>query len=464
MSKNRISRRDFLAATTTTAAFAVTGCATNTARVVPGKISPNEKLNVAAIGAGGKGQSDILGTSAENIVALCDADWREGASAHETMYRAKKGGHNPRQYTDYRKMLEEMPEIDAVNVSTPDHTHAPAAYMAMKLGKHVYVQKPLTHTVAEARLLRDTAREMKVVTQMGNQGHCGDGVRELCEMVWAGAIGDITESHTWTNRPVWPQGFTKPLKKEDIPEGLDWDVWIGTAPMRDFNGGYAPFKWRGWWDYGCGALGDMACHIMDPVYWALQLYKAKTFTVELVSQDGYFYPQSFPHKSVIKYTFPKRGKMPAVEVYWHDGVKDAPVRPEGVPADEKLGDGDNGSLFIGSKGFLTTGCYGGNSRLAPASLMKDYTKPTPYLERVPGENPHTNWTNAIKNGVQAASNFDYAAPFSEMVVFGNIVLATGRPLEYDRTKMLITNDKMANAMLSKEYRKGWELPVRKPSV
>jgi len=316
--------------------------------------------------------------------------------------------------------------------------------------------------VAEARLLRDTAREMGVITQMGNQGHCGDGVREMCEMVWAGAIGDITEAHIWTNRPIWPQGLEKPLPKQDIPEGLDWDIWTGPAPMRDFNGAYAPFKWRGWWDYGCGALGDMACHIMDPAYWSLKLYEAKTFTVSLVSQEGYFWPQSFPNSSVIKYSFPKRGSMPAVDVYWHDGVKDAPVRPQGVPADEKLGDGDNGSLFIGTGGCLTTGCYGDDTRFAPRSAGQDYTKPAPTLERVPDENPYKQWAACIKEGRQAASNFDYAAPFTEVVLFGNLVLATGRPLEYDRKKMLVTNDKAANYLLTKEYRAGWELPV--PSV
>jgi len=227
MKKASLTRRAFLAASTTTVAASAIA-APNDAKVVPGKISPNEKLNIAAIGAGGKGMSDIMSCHrhGENIVALCDPDWNR---AGEAFYKLK----DAKQFKDYREMLEKMPEIDACTVSTPDHTHAPAAYQAMKLGKHVYVQKPLTHTVAEARLLTNTAREMGVATQMGNQGHCGDGVRDMCEMVWDGAIGQVKEAHVWTNRPVWPQGIDKPLDKEAVPETMDWELWIGTAPMRD---------------------------------------------------------------------------------------------------------------------------------------------------------------------------------------------------------------------------------------
>ena len=260
MSNSTRTRRAFLATTTTT--VALTGCATkmNTARVVPGVVSPMEKINVAGIGVGGMGRGDINGCTRENVVALCDVDWDR---AGESFYKIPKA----KQYKDYRVMLEEMgSEIDAVTVSTPDHTHAPAAYMAMKMGKHVRVQKPLTHTIKEARLLADTAKEMGVITQMGNQGHSGDGVRDLCEMLWSGAIGEVREAHAWTNRPVWPQGIDHRLKKQETPETMDWDLWLGTAPVVDYNGGYAPFAWRGWWDYGCGAIGDMAFHIMDPVF------------------------------------------------------------------------------------------------------------------------------------------------------------------------------------------------------
>ena len=452
MSKNELTRRAFLAAATTTAAVAVTGCATktNTACVVPGKLSPNEKMNIAGIGVGGMGSGDVNGCTSENIVALCDVDWKK---AEETFYKLP----NAKKYKDYRKMLDEMgDQIDACTVSTPDHTHAPAAYMAMKLGKHVRVQKPLTHTIAEARLLANTARECGVVTAMGNQGHSGDGVRAMCEMVWAGAIGEVKEAHVWTNRPIWPQGISEPLKERKVPETMDWDLWIGTAPMRPYNPGYAPFKWRGWWDFGCGAIGDMACHIMDPTFWALKLIDADHYSVEVITQEG-MNPQTAPNKSIIKYQFPARADMGPVDVYWYDGEL-LPPRPEGVPAEEQLGDGDNGSYFVGTDGYMTSGCYGGESRLLPASRMADYKRPDPTIPRVPGENPYLNWIAACKTGGQAMSHFDYAGPLTEVANMGNVALFAGEKIEFDVKSMQITNVKGANKYLTKKYRKGWELP------
>jgi len=454
MKNNTMTRRAFLAATTTTATAALAGCATktNTAQVVPGKVSPNEKLNIAGIGVGGKGKDDIFSCRRENIVALCDVDWDQ---AGEAFYRLP----NAKQYKDYRKMLDEMgDQIDACTISTPDHTHAPAAYTAMKLGKHVYVQKPLTHTIAEARLLEKVARETGVATQMGNQGHCGDGVRELCEMIWAGAIGEVKEAHIWTNRPIWPQGIPNPLPEEPVPATMDWDVWIGAAPMRAYNKGYAPFKWRGWWDFGCGAIGDMACHIMDPAFWSLKLIEADHFSVEVLEQEG-LNSQTAPLKSIIKFQFPARAGMPPVDVYWYDGGL-LPKRPEGIPEDELLGEGDNGSLFIGSKGFMTTGCYGDDSRLVPAALMKDYQRPAPAIPRITGENPYRNWIDACKGGEPACSNFSYAAPLTVVANMGNVALRAGKRLEFDVKSAKFTNDSAANNLLTKEYRKGWDfLPV-----
>ncbi|MBI2425050.1 MAG: Gfo/Idh/MocA family oxidoreductase [Candidatus Hydrogenedentes bacterium] len=453
MSDMKLTRRAFLAATTTTAMLTAAGCATktNTAKVVPGKVSPNQKLNIAAIGAGGKGWSDINGCSkTENIVALCDPDAKNAAEAFFKIKDAK-------QYSDYRVMLEEMKDIDACTISTPDHTHAPAAYMAMKLGKHVYVQKPLTHTVAEARLLRDTAREMKVITQMGNQGRSGDGARELCEFIWSGALGDVTDVHTWTNRPIWPQGIPAALPEQAIPDTMKWDTWIGTAPVRPFNEKYAPFNWRGWWDFGCGALGDMACHIMDPAFWALKLADADYFEVELVQQDGKN-DQTAPNSSIIKYTFPARADMGPVTLTWYDG-KILPKHPEGVPADQKIGDGENGSLFYGTKAIGTSGTYGGESRLLPDGLMKDFKRPAPSIERVPGEDHYVDWLDAIKgNKAAACSNFDVAGPFTEMVDFGNVALRTGEKVKYDFKTGKIMNANIPQSILTKEYRKGWELP------
>ncbi len=453
MSNSRLSRRAFLAATTTTAALAMTASSkirVNAARVVPKKFSPNDKLNIAAIGAGGKGLEDIMSCSkaGENVVALCDvSSERAGEAVHNFP--------NAKQYKDFRKMLEEMPEIDAVTISTPDHTHAPAAFMAMNLGKHVYVQKPLTHTVAEARLLTNLAKETGVVTQMGNQGNSGNGVRELCEMIWSGAIGDVTKVHTWSNRPIWPQGIAAPLAEEPVPATMDWDLWISAAPMRPYNAAYAPFKWRGWWDFGCGALGDMACHIMDPAYRALKLNEAEYFTVESI-QDG-MTEQSPPISSVIKYSFPARAGMPPVELFWYDG-KTLPPRPEGLPDEEQIGGGGNGSLFIGTGGVLTTGTYGNETRLLPAAKMAEYKRPEPTIPRITDENHYKNWIDGIKGGPKPGSSFDYSGPFTEMVNFGNLSIRTGKKLDWDNVKGKVTNDKKAAELITKEYRKGWELP------
>lgn len=451
MSKDGLTRRAFLAATTTTAAAVMGYARANDARVVPRKISPNEKINVAGVGVGGKGMGDISSCRHENIVALCDPD-RERAA--EAFYRYP----NAKQYADYRKMFDEMgDDIDACTISTPDHSHAPAAYIAMNMGIHLYVQKPLTHTIAEARLLSNLARETGVITQMGNQGHCHNGVRELCEMIWSGAIGDVTEAHIWTNRPIWPQGITEMLPEEPIPDHLDYDLWIGPAPMRPYNKGYVPWNWRAWWDFGCGAIGDMACHIMDPAFWSLKLIEAKSYTVQVVEQEG-MNPQTGPLSSIIRFEFPARGAMPPVTAYWYDGPNE-PARPEGVPADQKLGDGNNGSMFIGTDGILTAGEYGGEPRLLPDEKMADYTKPDPIIPRIPRENPYRNWLDCIRSGEQPASNFSYAGPLTEVANMGNVALHSGdKKLEIDVENMRVANDPDANVLLTKEYRAGWELP------
>lgn len=464
MKPSGITRRAFLAATTTTAVLSASAQdKPNTAQVVPGKKSPNEKLNIAAIGAGGKGSSDIgacydLG---ENIVALCDVDWNRAAKTVNGMPNAKR-------YNDYRNMLEKE-NIDALTISTPDHTHAPAAYMAMKMGKHVYVQKPLTHTVAEARLLKNTAKETGVMSQMGNQGHCGDGVRNLCEMIWDGAIGQVKEVHVWTTRPVWAnQGMADPMPPQTTPELLDWDRWIGTAPWRPYNKGMVPHDWRAWQDFGAGALGDMACHIMDPTYWALKLVEAPNFSVEMVMERG-SNSQTFPITTTVKYSFPARGKMGPVDVFWYDGhwkddatgqeVYNRPKRPEGVAEDVVLGDnGENGSFFVGEKGILTTGEYGGDSRFVLGDNMKDYKQPAPTIERIPDESPYVDWIRGCKTGKLPCSNFDYSGPFTEMVQFGNLVVKSGKKLEWDNLKGVVTNVPNAAEIVSKPYRKGWELP------
>ncbi len=468
MKRKDMTRRAFLA--TTTLAASQTGCAAahtrvavNDARVVPGRESPNERLNVAAIGAGGQGFGDIMSCRSENIVALCDVDWDRTQRTFNELPDAKV-------YRDFRNMLEEMPEIDAVTISTPDHTHAPAAIMAMQMGKHVYVQKPLTHTVQEARWLTLVAREHGVATQMGNQGHSGNGVRELCEMIWTGAIGQVREAHVWTHRPVWDyQGTAEPLPAQVAPENMDWDRWIGPAPMRPYNQGYAPRNWRAWLDFGGGALGDMACHIMDPVYMSLKLVEASDYTVEVVMQEGRN-EQTFPVTTTVKYSFPARGDMAPVDVYWYDGhwpdpdtgerVYNRPPHPEGVPEDQELGDNNmNGSYLVGDDGIITTGEYGGRPRLLPDEKMADYTMPDPFLDRVEGQLHHRDWLRACKDGRPASSNFEYAGPFTEMVNFGNLVVMSGEKLHWDNERGVVTNVDNPEEIVSKEYRKGWELPV-----
>ena len=462
MSTSKMTRRAFLATATTTATLSVAAAtAQNTAKVVPGKLSPNEKLNCAAIGSGGKGFSDIGACRKENVVALCDVDWDRGGRGFEYYPKAKR-------YRDYRNMLEDMPEIDVVTISTPDHTHAPAAYMAMKMGKHVYVQKPLTHTVAEARLLANTARETGVITQMGNQGHSGDGARDLCEMIWTGAIGQIREAHVWTHRPVWAnQGRPDPLPQQTTPENMDWDRWIGAAPTRLYNRGYAPHDWRAWQDFGGGSLGDMACHIMDPVYWSLKLNDATDYTVEVIMQEGRN-SETFPLTTTIKYSFPARGDMVPVDVYWYDGhwekdgekVYNRPKRPAGLAEGQVLGDDDmNGSFFVGVDGLITTGEYGGNSRLLPDTKMAEYKKPDPWLPRIPGQDHAQNWLDACKSGTPSCSDFSYAGPFTEMVNFGNLVVKSAKKLRWDNVKGVVTNVDNPDEIVSKEYRKGWELPI-----
>jgi predicted dehydrogenase len=426
------------------------GCATGRGKkyAPPRKVAASEKLNIAGIGIGGKGSSDVEGASeGNNIVALCDVDWQRGAKTFQKFPNAK-------QYKDFRVMLEkEYHNIDAVTISTPDHMHAPAAVAAMELGKHVYVQKPLTHDVYEARRLKELARQYKVASQMGNQGHAGEGVRRLMEWIWAGAIGTVREAHIWTDRPIWPQAIPRPKNVDKVPKTLDWDLWLGTAPKRPYvKGVYNPFNWRGWWDFGCGALGDMACHIMDPAYMALKL--GYPSTVEAISEGNN--EETGPKWSIITYQFPARGDMPPVKIVWYDGKK-LPERPSVIPADEKLGDGDNGTLFVGDKGYLSCGCYGGNPSLHPRSKMEEFKRPE---KTIPNSSGHyKEWVEACKGIAPPkggfCGNFDYAGPFTEMVLLGNVAVRCGQKIEYDGVNMKITNVPDANKYLKREYRRGW---------
>jgi predicted dehydrogenase len=450
-----ISRRTFLAGT---AAAAATSCATSGKKpsiVRANTVSPNSKLNIAAIGCGGKGEADTNGCRDENIVALCDVDSRRAGQTFERWPDA-------RRFSDFREMLDKMGnEIDAVTVTTPDHTHAVAAIAAIQMGIHVHVQKPLTHSIFEARVLRDAAKKYNVVTQMGNQGHSNNGVRQLCEMVWSGVIGEVKECHIWTNRPVWPQGLHRPSNVDSQPADLNWDAWLGPMPQRPFvskhpetsRDCYHPFVWRGWWDFGCGALGDMACHIADPPNWALKL--GYPDSVEVVNQEGQT-GEMGPLKSTLKFKFPAREDQPECDVYWYDGGN-LPPRPEGIPAGEKIGDGNNGSMFIGDKGVISAGEYGGNPRLHPDNVMADYTMPNETIPRIKGQNSYKDWINGCKGEGVPCSNFEYSAPFTEWVLLGNLALRTGRSLEWDGEAMEVTNFPEANQFVKCEYRRGWDL-------
>jgi len=441
--KQTISRRHFLYGTLLAGAVPAAGFGSVASLTHLGYRSPNEKLNHAAIGAGGKGWSDIMGMRTENLVAMADVD--------ENRARAFKRFPTVPRYKDFREMFDkEGKNIDAVTVSIPDHMHATAAMWAMERGKHVYCQKPLTRTVWEARELEKAARRFGVATQMGNQGYSNEGARQCCEIIWSGEIGNVTEVHAWTDRPHWPQGPEVVPAEAPVPPTLDWDVWLGVAQMRPYSPAYVPQKWRGFPDFGCGAIGDMACHIMGTPNMALRLTSLSS--VECIEQEGKS-EYTFPKKSVIRFDFPARGSMPPVKIFWHDGLTKQPDIP-GLSPDELLGDKDiNGSVFIGDKGFVTTGCYGENTRLVPNARMKDYKLPPELLTRSPGH--YNDWIRACKGGEPSCSNFSVAAPFVEWMLLGAIALKFDGKLEWDATRMRFTNNNEANKYLKPHFRKGW---------
>ncbi len=448
--KSKISRRDFMGAAATVAAFTIVP------RHVlggPGQIPPSEKVNIAGIGIGGQGGSDLNSLSSQNIVALCDVDFRHAS-------RTFKRYPNARKYKDFRELLDkEDKNIDGVVVATPDHLHAIVSMAAIKRDKHVYCEKPLTHTVLEAKMLADAAREHEVATQMGNQGQASEGTRLTCETIWDGAIGQVREVHIWTDRPLnginkwyWPQGVDRPQGKDPIPDTLDWDLWVGPAPMRPYVGNrtYNPFVWRGWWDFGTGALGDIGCHSIDPVFRALKLGYPTSVEAccTLVNNETY------PVASRVTYEFPARGDMAPVTLHWYDGGMKPPRPPE--LADGRRWD-TNGALYVGDKGKM----YGG--RLLPESRQKEYGKPPQKLERSPGH--YNEWVIACKGGKPAGSNFpDHAGLLAQVVLMGNIALRPelkdkmlSTKLLWDAEQFKFTNMPEANQYLTKEYRQGWSL-------
>jgi predicted dehydrogenase len=437
----RTQRRDFLK----TSALAGAGfwIAAGTSRVAAD--SPNEKLNIAVVGCGGKGESDTNNAATQNIVALCDVDDHRGAGSFKRYPDAKR-------YKDFREMLEKEKSIDAVIVSTPDHTHAPAAAMAIRLGKHVYCQKPLTHSVYEARTLRDLARQYKVATQMGNQGTAHPGFRKGVEVIQSGAIGPVKEVHVWTNRPIWPQGIKRP-PSAPVPEHMAWDLWLGPAPQQDYSPRIAPFSWRGFWDFGTGALGDMACHTANLAFMSLKLTSPTTIEAET---DGSGTDVSPAKKSKITFMFPAIEGRGEIKFVWYDGGN---LPPAELSHGRKLS--DSGILMVGDKGvFFSPNDYGAQFHLLPEKDFEGYEPPADSLPRLADGGDHGHMQEfiaACKGGPPAMSNFDYAANMTEAILLGNVATRVGKKLEWDAEKLEATNAPEAAQYVRRQYRSGWEL-------
>jgi hypothetical protein len=514
--KNKISRRSFVAKAATTAAVF-----TIAPRHVLGRgyTPPSDLLNVAGVGVGGMGHTNLVNLSDQNIVAICDVDWgyagksldRLGTeietaqkrlanpptltpeqiadgypafNAERTKLRIErmqrlKDVHLPKlkRYSDYREMLDKQKDIDAIFVATPDHMHATIALAAMDLKKAVYVQKPLTWSVAEARQLSKRAQETKVATQMGNQGHSTDDARTVIEYVQSGAIGEVREVHIWTNRPLgfWPQGVPRPeplnpsspapgwsghdvnvrqaaslyAEATPMPPELNWNLFLGVAPEVPYHPIYHPFNWRGWVDWGMGAIGDMGAHLIDHSMWALDL--GYPTSIETISTP--FNGASYPLATQTFYEFPARGSKPPVKMTWYDGGL-LPPRPVELPDNEQLNKG-GGALLVGTKGKLLHDTYGLRPRLLPASLHASVGKPPQKLPRIPGEDHELNWVNAAKGTTQASSPFEYAAKLTEVMLLGVVALRAGRKIEYDGAAMRVTNVAAANEFLQRTPRTGW---------
>ncbi|WP_316827135.1 Gfo/Idh/MocA family oxidoreductase [Pedobacter miscanthi] len=473
--KNTSNRRDFIK--TTAIAAAAFMIVPRHVLGGPGYLAPSDRLLVAGIGVGGKGQSDLnmfYKSGKADIAFLCDVDDRRAANSVKAFPKAK-------YYKDWREMLDkEHKNFDAVSVSTPDHNHAIQALAAMQLGKHVYVQKPLTHDIYEARILTAAAKKYKVVTQMGNQGASNDGPRQMKEWYEAGLIGDVHTVYAWTDRPVWPQGIPRPTKKAEIPAELDWNLWLGTAPEKDFIDKLVPFNWRGWWDYGTGALGDMGCHLIEAPFSVLNLKYAKEVEASVGSvyvdefKRGYF-PESCPPSSHVTLKFPKTNKTKGdVTLHWMDGGIQ-PERPEELGADETFGDGGNGTLFIGTKGKMMSETYSANPKLLPLSRNKDIKVAAKYARVPDGANGHyKQWVEAAIAGYgkqEVSSPFEIAGPLTEALLMANLAIRSfdiqktvngkvtypGRytKMLWDNDNMKVTNFDEANQFVKREYRKGW---------
>jgi len=450
-----VSRRTFLQTSAAVGAAAWWPTASAYARI-PGA---NARLEVAYIGVGGIASSQHvpkLEALGAGCPAYCDADSNRWGACAERWPEAVG-------YTDYRRMMDKHGrDIDAVMVGTPDHQHYPATIMAMMMGKHVYTQKPLTHTVWEARQLTLAQERYRLATQMGNQGHASDSLRVTIDYLRGGAIGDLVEAHVWTDRPWWRQGLPRPAGAATPPKNLDWEAWIGPAPMRPFlndptdrwGGVYHPFNWRGWWDFGCGALGDMACHELDPVYWAMT--PGLPTAVELVATTPFGAAEMFGKESTVRFEFPARGERPAFRLYWYEGGR-KPPRPEGLEDDVELT--GQGALYIGTGGtMISLPSARSAPRLLPTERQEEYGTPEPQIERS-AEGHHKEWYLACTGEKPydfPRGNFAYSGPMTEAILLGCIAQRVGGRLEYDAKDMRFENNAEATALITKAYRSGWD--------
>ena len=449
------SRRKFLTASAAAAA-GVMVVPRHVVGATQKKKAPSDTVNIACVGVGGMGFSDTRGVRSENIVALCDVDDEMMARllrSDEVEPKEKAMYEKAAKYRDFRRLLEKEKGIDALTVTVPDHSHAVIAMTAMKMGKHVFVQKPLTHTIKEARVLAKAAKEANVVTQMGNQGHSKEGARLICEWIWDGAIGNVHEVHCWTNRPIWPQGIDAPKEIPSVPSTLDWDVWLGPAPFRPYHPAYHPFAWRGFWDFGTGALGDMGAHILDQPFWALKL----GYPSSVQASSTPFTKDCYPWAEAVTYEFPARGAMGPVKLTWWDGGL-MPPRPAELEDGRMMGDEGGGVLFRGDKGLLMCSVYGENPRLIPESRMQEYKRPEKTIPRSAGI--REEWIEAIKKGTKSTTDFSYSGPLTEVMLLANVAVRLkdkNMKLLWDGEKMEFTNLPDANQFLHFDYRPGWSL-------
>ena len=410
-----------------------------------GQTPPSEKLNIAGVGVGGMGSGDIRAVATDNIVALCDVD--ENALA-----RNAKLYPNAKLHSDFRKMLETQKDIDAVVIATPDHGHAVVSIMAMKMGKHVHCQKPLTHSVHEARQMGLVAKASKVATQMGNQGQASDSARVLAETIWSGAIGTVREVHAGSNRypAISSRGLRRPKETPPVPKNLNWDLWLGPAPERPYHPSYHPFAWRGWWDFGTGVLGDIGCHQLSAVFKALKL--GHPTSIEASSSNHQCPPEianeTAPQSSITRWSFPAEGARAPVTITWWDGGLKPPCPDEFEPS-AKFAEGD-WLMIVGDKGRI----YG--DRIIPSARAQEVGRPAQVLPRSPGH--YVEWIKACKGGTAAGSNFvDHAAHLAEVVLLGNIAIRTKEKLLWDGPNLRFTNSDAANQLINPPYRTGWSI-------